>query len=269
MACRRHDLARHLWLALPPGLFFVIVLAQLGVRFGAAMPQTAQGDGVLAVAFGDAKATISRAMVHKADSYFHGGVDMECTADHDSDCADGSCAHDHHDHAAESNNPNNSSWDPWSWINTHVRAPEVERHLEGARAVELMPWFWAAVKADPHNVDAWTTALYVSSRVMKDAALSRRVLVAAKNANPESLEILLAEGKLLYDRGQGDAVAARMVFTAVRDKALARCGNDPSKLAEPDLWAYRFACNYLDDIGRRHSLVPTGLGGSLVTPLGQ
>ena len=60
------------------GLWHVVVLASQVSRFGDAMPQVVKGEGALAVAFGDARETISRAFVHKADSYFHGGVDMEC-----------------------------------------------------------------------------------------------------------------------------------------------------------------------------------------------
>ena len=65
--------------------FVVAVLLALAIgRFGPArMPQVVSGDDALSVAFGDAKSTISAAMVHKADSYFHGGIDMECAEAHD------------------------------------------------------------------------------------------------------------------------------------------------------------------------------------------
>ena len=33
-----------------------------------------------------------------------------------------------------------------------------------------MPWLWAAVSADPRNVDAWTTAWYAARSIMKDAS---------------------------------------------------------------------------------------------------
>ena len=69
--------------ALPCFMVAVLLALVLG-RFGVArLPQVVQGDDALSVAFGDAKSTISAAMVHKADSYFHGGIDMECKAHHD------------------------------------------------------------------------------------------------------------------------------------------------------------------------------------------
>lgn len=262
----------------------ISMLSFCGARLGDAMPQHVSGEDVLSVAFGDAKETISRAMVHKADSYFHGGVDMECTEGHEheegaecSECSNvrndrmkekGECSHEgchhhheaehHHDHSDECcNHPdehsNNqsfeqssiSSWDPWHWINTRIRAPEVDRHLDGEKAVELMPWFWAAVRADPHNIDAWTTAIYMANNVMKDKALARRVMSEAKEHNPEDLELMWTEGRVLYDRGRGDLVASKKVFEALKSKALRRCGGNVSSLSERDGWMYRFALEYL------------------------
>ena len=76
---------------LPPALILVALLALTMTRFAPSrQPQRAQGDGVFSVAFGDVRSTISAAMVHKADSYFHGGIDMECKEHHDH--------HDDHDH---------------------------------------------------------------------------------------------------------------------------------------------------------------------------
>ena len=40
------------------------------------LPQRAQGEDALSVALGDARQTLARALVHKADSYFHGGVEI-------------------------------------------------------------------------------------------------------------------------------------------------------------------------------------------------
>lgn len=268
------------------GLASTIGLSLLGIRLADAMPQVTKGEGVLSVAFGDARETISRAMVHKADSYFHGGVDMECSEDHDdeegekcSECSDvradrmnhAGCHHHreaehHHEHLDEgcnrpehSNNQsfeqsNISFWDPWRWINSHIRAPEVERHLEGERAVELMPWFWAAVKADPHNIDAWTTAIYMAEHTMKDDKLARRVIDEAKLMNPDSLEILVAEGKFIYKRGEGDVDAAEKIFILVRDTAMTRCANKLEDLCENDRWMYKFALNYLTAIQKKRAL---------------
>ena len=111
------------------------------------LPQVAKGGDALSVAFADAKETISAAMVQKADSYFHGGIDMDCHAAH---------GHGHeqepdHDecHHGHCNPPEMAGLDPWRWINSHVRAPERHVHLDGEKSAETLPWFWAAVRADP------------------------------------------------------------------------------------------------------------------------
>ena len=87
-------------LALPCFVVAVLLALALGRFDVARLPQVVQGDDALSVAFGDAKSTISAAMVHKADSYFHGGIDMECKEHHDQ--------HDDHDH---DHSPNRSLGD--------------------------------------------------------------------------------------------------------------------------------------------------------------
>ena len=240
------------------GAFQVFVLGRNG-RSPERLPQLVRGDDALSVAFGGAKETISLAMVHKADSYFHGGVDMECTLDHDHD---EDCDHDHHegcDHDHHSPNPgtqtpqhpNTSFPDPWAWINRHIRAPEVERHLEGEKAVELMPWLWASVRANPHNIDAWTTAWYTANKMIKDSKLALRIATDGLEKNPDSLELLLCLGRTYYNQGQGDLEAAKLYFGLVKERALERCGNNPADLSEADSWMYKFALNYLSAIETR------------------
>lgn len=237
------------------GLWHVVVLASQVSRFGDAMPQVVKGEGALAVAFGDARETISRAFVHKADSYFHGGVDMECKHlgehgghDHE-DCHDGhghEGCHDEHDHGEETH----GTFDPWRWINSHVRAPEVHRHLGGGEAVEMMPWFWASVKADPHNIDAWTTAWYVANNTMKDRELALRVVAEGLEKNPDDPDLLVCRGRTLYDNGRGEFAAAREAFAAAVASAgrmLQRGGSSDERILE----ARDFAQAYLDKMAKR------------------
>ena len=190
------------------------------------LPQVARGDGALAVLFGDARETISHALVHKADSYFHGGIDMECKHLGEHDDHDHKDCHVRHDHVEETH----AAFDLWRWINSHVRAPEQHIHLDGKKSVELMPWFWAAVKADPHNIDAWTTAWYVANNMLKDKALARRVIDEAKAKNPDSLGIAFTEARFVYDGGRGDAAAAEHLLERALESANRRCGGRLSGL---------------------------------------
>ena len=217
------------------------------------MPQVVKGDGALAVAFGDARETISQALVHKADSYFHGGIDMECDhlagnghADHDDDHEHEDC-HDGHNHGEAAH----GAFDPWRWINSHVRAPEVHRHLGGGEAVEMMPWFWASVKADPHNIDAWTTAWYVANNTMKDRQLALRVVAEGLEKNPGDPDLLVCRGRTLYDNGRGEFAAAREAFSAAVAAAGRMLRRDGAVSGDRIVQARDFAQAYLDEIAKR------------------
>lgn len=235
-------------LVLLPVLAVVPAVLILGRMSAARLPQVASGSDILSVVFGDAKSVLSVAMAQKADSYFHGGVDMDHHEAHFSEC-DRDTSHRPVLAAA-------SALDPWRWLNERVRAPEVERHLEGIQAVELLPWFWASVKANPHNVEAWTETWYVAAHVMKDRVLARRVLDEAKRANPDAPEIALTEGQFLYDRGRGDVLAAEKAFRRAQALVLARAGGDAAKLDEADRVTYVSTENYLKDIVKKKGNEP-------------
>ena len=234
------------------GLWHVVVLANQGSRLAEAMPQVVKGEGALAVAFGDARETISQALVHKADSYFHGGIDMECDhlaehghADHDDDHED---CHDGHDHDEAAHD----SFDPWRWINSHVRAPDVHRHLGGSETIELMPWFWASVKADPHNIEAWTTTWYIANSMMKDKDLALRVVAEGLEKNPDDPELLICRGRTIYDNGHGEFAQAREAFSAAvasASRMLQRGGSSDERILE----ARKFAQAYLDEMAKREA----------------
>ena len=245
-------------LALPCFVVAVLLALALGRFDVARLPQVVQGDDALSVAFGDAKSTISAAMVHKADSYFHGGIDMECKEHHDH--------HDDHDHnhsptppLPKSPNPplthsptpplpHSHTFDPWRWINQQVRAPEKHVHLEGEKSVELMPWFWASVKADPHNIDAWTTAWYTANTMLKDQALARRILDEAKAKNPDSLEIAWTEARFVYQGGKGDVATAMRLLEEARRMGKRKCGGRLSELAPHEAEAFCNILGYLSKI---------------------
>jgi len=242
----------------PAALFCAaaVALAAILSRFPQErLPQAVRGEGALAVAFGDARAAISSAMMRKADGYFHGGAEAECGRlgehhhhhGHHHDGEEADCGDGH----GKDGSAGGGLFDPWAWINAHVRAPDVHRHLEGSDSVEMLPWFWASVKADPHNIDAWTTAWYVAHNMMKDEELSKRVIGEARANNPDSVEIALYAGRQLYDTANPDLDAAAKAFAAARDLALSKCGGDLSKLSEDERRMHGFALGYLEKIAER------------------
>ena len=91
---------------------------------------------------------------HHHHEHGEGETCEECGEEHDH------AEHDHEDEDDQDEEGHESHGpDPWRWIDAGIRAPEVHRHLDGERSVELMPWFWAAARADPHNVEAWGSTL--------------------------------------------------------------------------------------------------------------
>ena len=230
-------------------------------------PQAVAGNDVLAVVFGDARQTISAALVHKADSYYHGGVEMDgghhcdrgghdsCGHDHDAcghdhddhdSCAHESCGHDHGGHPADP--PEKSARpDPWRWINDRVRAPQVERHLEGRRAVEMIPLLWASVRADPKNIDAWTTAWYIAGRTMRDAALADKILDEGLRQNPDEPELLFTRARGILS-AKGDRAVARDLMQKARTVLLSRCGGRTEKLSAADSETWRHLEMFLKNL---------------------
>ena len=215
------------------------------------LPQVASGGDFLSVLLGDAKADLSQAMIHEADSYFHGGVDMECHAlhghehenhspdheahEHGKDCPCGHCGHGNEAHEG-------AGFDPWGWINAHIRAPEIERHLEGDRTIEMMPWFWMAVKSDPHNVEAWSTAWYVASRMMKDDLLAFKIAEEGWRLNPKSIEMACVMGRTYRAKGTLDLVKSEDLF----EEAL-KIGKEKDKMTDAETSFFCEALGYLSE----------------------
>lgn len=239
-------------------MFLSVSLRQLRGRD--AFPQVVRGEGALAVAFGDARAVLGRAMVQKADSYFHGGIDMDCHEAHGDEHHHHDEEGEHHDHhdgdeaeAHDEHEGHDGSFDPWRWINSRVRAPREHRHLDGEKSVELIPWLWASVTADPHNIDAWTTAAYVAGDMMKDRELALRIISEGEARNPGSARLRYYRGRVLYERGRGDVALAKSTFAAARDMALLKCGGRLERLSEEERRAYEFSTNFIAGIERREA----------------
>ena len=230
-----------------------LALAFLAGQPAAKLPQALSGGDFLSVLLGDAKAEISGAFVHEADSYFHGGIDMECHELKGHGHGHGEIAHDHDAHEHGDNcscghcspadeDHGERRLDPWHWINSHIRAPEIERHLEGGKAVEMMPWFWAAVKADPHNEEAWGTAWYVASHMMKDKHLALKIAEEGWRLNPSSMEIACAVGRSCRDKETFDEERSERMFARALDMGL-----DKKEMTDKEQFSFVEALSYLAD----------------------
>ena len=185
-------------------------------------PQGLEGGDLLAVLLGDARRDLAGAMVREADVYFHGGVSDIHDLHHHHEHGDGETCeecekeHDHDEHEDEHEEDEHEPHgpDPWRWINAGIRAPEVHRHLDGERSVELMPWFWAAARADPHNVEAWGSAFHVALRMLKDEELALRIAEEGRRLNPSSIELADTLGQAYRAEAVRDDAKAEEAFRA-------------------------------------------------------
>lgn len=204
----------------------------LGARPAEAMPWKAARRDVLSVFFGDARLALSQAMAHKADSYFHGGVDIDW---HEHEChhhgrpgedADGDEAA--RDRAAEEASEAASGGGPWVWIDARIHAQQ-HRHLEGSQARELLPWYWAACRADPHNVAAYQSTAYVLTAMLHSPTNALGVLDEGIRLNPGTPELEFDKGQLL-DAELKDRASAEAAFRQTVAKAAAADSDDNRRL---------------------------------------
>ena len=220
------------------------------------LPQALEGGDLLAVLLGDARKDLAGAMVREADVYFHGGVpdmhDLHHHHEHGETCEECGEGHDHaeHDHEGEDDHDEDGP-DPWRWINAGIRAPEVHTHLDGERSVELMPWFWAAARADPHNVEAWGSAFHVASTMLKDDALALRIADEGRRLNPASIELADVLGQAFRAEGVRDDAKAEEAFHAAVALAAGR-----EELDEGEYVAFFDAVAHLAESARERRDAP-------------
>jgi len=217
---------------LPVALFglaggIALVLADCPAK---ALPRGTSGGDLLAVCFGDARAVFSTAMVRKADSYFHGGVDLDAheVAEHAAARAGGThgvlageayeAEEAARDRAAAA--PVTFLPDPWAWIDARVHVQE-HRHLDDAHARELIPWFWAAVRADPSNLSAYEDAAYVVGTMMKNPGGAIKILDEGIAHNPRAAILDFDRGEIFERRIKDRAIAAAAFERAALKSAAA------------------------------------------------
>ena len=248
-----------------PGICAVIaasVAFLLPARFPEAMPQVA-GTDLLSLVFADARVVLGRALLVKSDSYYHGGVDLRQNG-HGHDCGSlqgndhtcdgdttveggghggGAHRHDPEDHQEHGLAHQRRRRDPWVWLNSQIHVQEIH-HLAGEELAELMPWIWAACRADPHNTQAYAIGWYVLARMRDRPGEGIKILEEGIRNNPGSIELEFTRGQSLLSDLEAPA-AAEEAFGAAREKALLKCSGEPAKLPEDDAAYLVRALQYL------------------------
>jgi len=95
-------------------------------------------------------------------------------------------------------------------------APKAHRHLQGDDEKELLPWFVAAVRLNPHHIDAWRDGSYWFYRT-GDFHRAEEFISDGIRCNPRDYQLYLDRG-ILYHRlkkwenSVGDLETARKLW---------------------------------------------------------
>jgi len=224
-----------------------VCLAFVVPRLAGDTPVQAGGADLLSLFFADARSIIGKSLATKADSYFHGGVTMECTDAH----GDDPDAHEAHDPAQEvvmeeagdEARPDVGLRDPWAWIKAKVHVQE-HRHLEGEELNEIVPWIWAACRAAPNNIEAYAMGWYVLAKMQKKVDQGLAVLEEGIRNNPDNVELEFTKGQCLFSDVK-DKAASEAAFMTAREKSLRNAKGDLSSLPEAEAEFFSRSLEYL------------------------
>ena len=202
-------------------LLVVLLAVLISSRGWLAPPASAQND-LLGQLFGGARQAVGGNVMERADQYYHGGVghrncqtshngENEGQEGHKTQQADDGKIHLDEDTPREASA--GGGW--WARLNEAL-TPRGHVHLHGERQTrELLPWMWAAVKADPENIEATATTAYWLSSQLDKPEQAIDVLDDALRHNPDSHELLLAKARIIRDRRQDLETAARLFRKAL------------------------------------------------------
>jgi len=203
---------------LVPGLFFStsrLIARNSATRGYSVHPQQGKTGNLLDIIAGDTRTIIGVALLEKADAYYHGGLVDHGDCSVMTDCKDHD--HDHHDH-----NPilvKRSLWrDPWKYLNETIQT-QAHIHLERENVAELLPWYWAACEASPHNIQALEAAAYALSSMAEKPQEALTLLEKGIQNNPYNVTLEISRGEILM-KHFNDLKKAEMAFLAAYQKSL-------------------------------------------------
>lgn len=183
--------------------------------------------------FGEARSILGYMSILQADLYFHGGVGhfyeehahglALASRDDERDAVE---VEDDHGHPHEHNH--NAFAVPSKGgillnIVQHIYVSD-HKHLLGKDEKEILPWFYFAVKMDPHNIMAYTVGGYWLADRMKDVDEGLNLLKQGLVNNPESWEINAELARVYLTKKHNYSSAKKLLIGA--DKLLSGVPHD-------------------------------------------
>ena len=177
-----------------PGAILILLLTSLLVpQMKAANPQS--GDVLVQVLGGTADFAAQQAY-HEAEVYYHAGFKGYCP-EHG--------GHSEH-HETEGGEPLQLPLLDMVKRLHGEAAPKIIRHIEGEEEKELLPWFIAAVRLNPHFIDAWRTGAYWFYRT-DNGHRAIGFISDGIRRNPDDYRLYLDRGILYHRVGEwGNAI---------------------------------------------------------------
>ena len=174
------------------GAIAILIFSSMLVpRLRSANPQ--DRDVVIQVLGGTADFAAEKAY-READIYFHAGFDCECPDEQE----------DHHvDHEVKASDTVSL---PLLKAIEHLQgeaAPRIHKHLQGNEEKEVLPWFIAAVRLNPHRIDAWRVGSYWFYRT-DNGHRAVDFISDGIRRNPGDYRLYLDRGILYHRLGEWD-----------------------------------------------------------------
>jgi tetratricopeptide (TPR) repeat protein len=201
---------------LPPCLLFSTsrLIENSSARLGYSVhPQQGKRDNLLDIIAGDTRTIIGNALLEKADAYYHGGL-----TEH-SNCSVTTAGkdHDHDHHEDEHASGQSSAWrDPWRYLNAQL---QTQAHVHLDKPEELLPWYWAACEASPHNIQALEAAAYALAQMTEKPQEALQLLEKGIRDNPYNVTLELSRGEILIKHFK-NFKTAETAFLAAYQKSL-------------------------------------------------
>jgi tetratricopeptide (TPR) repeat protein len=170
--------------------------------------------------FGEVRATISDVMFVKTERYLHSGIGYQPHLDYGEMERTGRVRHDH-DHEDEHGSVATIIRSPgldWRYFIGNLEREvkpwrNPDSHVAHTPGEELLPWYWLAVTANPHNTRAYRIGAFwlMSGEVTERLDEALRFIDDGIRNNPDYFGFYLTQGMILLRMKRHDAALESFV----------------------------------------------------------